>query len=276
MEEKEVNIETSLLDPTHFSPEEVRGLIRRNQWSQSTSGVASGYVQANLVILRKEYALEFMQFCHRNPKPCPLLDVTDIGSSKPVYLGEDADIKTDIGFYRVYRNGKLTETLTDLNEIWEKDMVGFLLGCSLTFERHLVNTGIYLHHYKNNNPVSMYKTNIPCVEAGIFKGNMVVSMRPIPVKELTNVVLMTSKFSLAHGAPIHIGSPEYIGIKELHKPDFGEVVPMPDDCVPVFWACGVTPQAIAIENKIDLMITHEPGYMFVSDIPDDEIVKFNQ
>jgi uncharacterized protein YcsI (UPF0317 family) len=176
--------------------------------------------------------------------------------------------------YRVYRKGKLTEKVTDLHDIWEDDMVVFLLGCSLTFERYLVNSGISLHHYQNNTAVSMYKTNIPCVEAGIFKGTMVVSMRPIPVKDLSRVVLMTSRFTLAHGAPIHIGPPEFIGITDLNKPDFGEAVPIPDDTVPVFWACGVTPQAIAIENKIDLMITHEPGFMFVSDIPDEEIVLY--
>ncbi len=194
-----MNNEKKKVDLVHLSPIDARTLIRNNQWPHSTSGVASGYVQANLVILKEELAFQFMQFCQRNPKPCPLLDVTDVGSSKPVTMAKDADLKTDIGLYRVYKNGRLTDRLTDLNGIWEKDMVGFLIGCSLSFERQLVNSGIYLHHYQHNKPVSMFKTTIPCLEAGIFKGNMVVSMRPVPLKDLTRVVLMTSRFPLAHG-----------------------------------------------------------------------------
>lgn len=253
------------IDPKSMTPKEIRHLIRKKEWNKSTSGVANGYVQANLVILKKDNALAFMQYCQRNPKACPLLDVTEVGSSKPYLLAEDSDLKTDIPKYRVYRKGELTEVVEDLHEIWEEDMVGFLLGCSLTFERALVNMGIQLSHFENNTAVSMYKTNIPTVKAGIFEGPMVVSMRPILIKDLVKATTITAKYPHAHGAPIHIGSPELIGIKDINKPDYGEAVPIPSGYVPVFWACGVTPQAAAMESKVDIMITHEPGHMFVSD-----------
>lgn len=252
-------------------PSRMRELIRKNEWIQSTSGVSSGYIQANIVILHADVAFEFMQFCIRNPKSCPLLDVTDIGSSKPMFLSANANLKTDLGKYRVYREGRLSDQPTDLNEIWEKDMVGFLLGCSLTFERALIDHGIELLHFQSNRPVSMYKTNIPCMKAGRFEGPMVVSMRPIPENKVIDVVQITSRYPFAHGAPVHIGSPESIGISDLNRPDFGSAVPIPSGFVPVFWACGVTPQAAAIESKIDLMITHEPGYMFISDLRDEEL-----
>jgi uncharacterized protein YcsI (UPF0317 family) len=251
------------------SPNEVRAFIRKNEWVRPTAGIAKGFTQANLAILKKELAFEFLLFCQRNPKPCPVLDVTEPGSPIPKLIAPEADIRTDIPKYRIYRHGELVAEESDILKYWEDDMVGFLLGCSFTFENPLLQNGISVRHIEENCNVPMYITNIPCVKAGRFEGPMVVSMRPIPEKDIVRAIQVTSRFPAVHGAPLHIGNPQSIGIKDIHQPDFGDSVTIHDGEVPVFWACGVTPQSIAMHIKPELMITHAPGHMFISDVRDE-------
>ena len=257
-----------------ISPADARSMIRQNQWVKPTAGMAKGFTQANLAILKKDLAFEFLLFCQRNPKPCPILDVTELGSPIPRLIAPGADIRTDIPKYRIYRYGELTEEVTDVVKYWEDDMVAFLIGCSFTFEHPLLNNGIPVRHIEENCNVAMYKTNIPCVKAGRFEGPMVVSMRPIPEKDVVRAVQITSRFPAVHGAPIQIGNPAGIGIKDINKPDFGDRVTIKEGEVPVFWACGATPQAIAMEVKPELMITHAPGHMFIADVKDEQFSVF--
>lgn len=254
-----------------ISPNEARMMIRRNEWVRPTSGVANGYAQANLVILKQEFAFEFLLFCQRNPKPCPVLYVNEPGSPLSLSIAPGADLRTDLPKYRIYRQGQLAEEVTDITDYWEDDMVAFLLGCSFTFEQALLNNGIPIRHIEEGCNVPMYKTNIPCIKAGRFEGPMVVSMRPIPEKDVVRAVQVTSRFPSVHGAPIHIGNPESIGIADLNRPDFGDRVTLKDGEVPVFWACGVTPQAVAMQVKPELMITHAPGHMFITDLRDEQL-----
>lgn len=254
----------------NMSPAEVRAMIRRNEWAKPTSGMAKGFTQANLAILKKDIAFDFLLFCQRNPKPCPVLDVTEAGSPVPRLVAPAADIRTDIPKYRIYRHGELVDEVTDILTYWEDDMVAFLIGCSFTFEHPLMNSGIPVRHIEENCNVAMYKTNIPCVQAGRFEGPVVVSMRPIPEKDVVRAVQITSRFPSVHGAPIHIGNPAGIGINDIDKPDFGDRVTIKAGEVPVFWACGVTPQAVAMQIKPELMITHAPGHMFITDIQDEK------
>lgn len=254
-----------------MSPSQIRELIRDNKINKPTSGMARGYTQANLVILRKELAFDFLLFCQRNPKPCPVLDVTEPGSPIPMLVAPGGDLRTDIPKYRIYKNGEFVEEVTDITAYWEDDMVGFLLGCSFTFEHALLNNDIPVRHIEENCNVPMYETNIPCVKAGKFEGYMVTSMRPMPSKDVVRSVQVTSRFPSVHGAPVHIGNPEAIGIPDITRPDFGDPVSIKEGEVPVFWACGVTPQAVAMRSKPDLMITHAPGYMFLTDVSDEKL-----
>jgi uncharacterized protein YcsI (UPF0317 family) len=256
-------------DVMNMTPAQSRALIREGKWRKPTAGMAAGYTQANLAILKKELAFEFLLFCQRNPKPCPILDVTEVGSPIPRLVAPDADLRTDIPAYRIYRHGKLVEEVADITSYWEEDMVGFLLGCSFTFEQAMLKNNIPVRHIEENCNVPMYKTNIPCVKAGPFEGPMVVSMRPIPEKDVVRAVQVTSRFPAVHGAPIHIGSPESIGIQDISRPDFGDPVTIKEGEVPVFWACGVTPQAVAMHVKPDIMITHAPGHMFITDMQEE-------
>lgn len=256
------------MDYSDMKPSEIRSLIRQNRLTSPTSGMASGYTQANLVILPKDVAFDFFLFCQRNPKPCPVLDVIEPGSLSPKLLSPDADIRTDIAKYRIYVKGELVEEPSDIKADWSDDLVGFLLGCSFTFEHALMQAGIPVRHVELGTNVPMYKTSIACRQAGQFQGPMVVSMRPIPNEEVVRAVQITSRFPAVHGAPVHIGSPSTIGIKDIDAPDFGDPVPIGPGETPVFWACGVTPQAVAMQSKPELMITHAPGYMFVSDVED--------
>lgn len=254
----------------NMHPSKVRTLIRQNELVRPTSGMANGFTQANLAILKKEHAFDFLLFCQRNPKPCPVLDVTEPGSPIPQLVAPGADLRTDIAKYRIYRHGNLVEEVTDIVNYWEDDMVAFLIGCSFTFETALMNNGIPVRHIEVNCNVAMYKTNIPCIRAGKFAGPMVVSMRPIPEKDVVRAVQVTSRFPSVHGAPIHIGNPAAIGIADINQPDFGDRVAIKEGEVPVFWACGVTPQAVAMHAKPELMITHAPGHMFLTDIRDEQ------
>ncbi|MGB9977149.1 putative hydro-lyase [Thermovenabulum sp.] len=249
---------------------EARKLIREGKWQGPTCGMALGFVQANLVILPKKYAYDFLLFSFRNPKPCPLLDVLDAGNPVP-NIAKDADIRTDIPKYRIYKEGNLIDEVTDIKDIWRNDFVSFLIGCSFTFEKALLENGIPVRHIEENKNVPMYITNIDTVPAGVFSGKMVVSMRPIPEKLVIRAVQVTSRFPSVHGAPVHIGDPKKIGIKDIEKPDFGDPVEIKENEVPVFWACGVTPQAVALNSKPEIMITHSPGHMFITDLKNEEL-----
>ena len=252
-------------------PKEVREKIRAGEWTSPTAGLCDGYVQTNVVILSRVLAYDFLLFCQRNPKPCPVIEVTDPGSVEPRITAPGADLRTDLPKYRIYRKGVLAGEVPDLRRIWRGDLVTFLLGCSFTFEAALQKVGVPVRHIEEGKNVPMYITNRPCKEAGIFAGPLVVSMRPIPAHLIPRAVEVTSRFALAHGAPVHVGSPEHIGIKNLQQPEFGDPVTIHPGEVPVFWACGVTPQAIAMHVKPELMITHTPGHMFITDLTDDQL-----
>ncbi|MFC1912195.1 putative hydro-lyase [Chloroflexota bacterium] len=252
-------------------PEEVRELIRQGKLVRPTPGLAPGYNQANLVVLPREYAFDFFLFCQRNPKPCPILEVLEPGKYEPALTAPKADIRTDVAKYRVYRDGNLVSEEADITNYWNGEMVSFLLGCSLTFETALMRAGISLRHIVEGKNITMYNTNIPTVPAGFFSGPLVVTMRPIPEAKMVKAIQITSRFPQSHGAPVHIGEPEKIGITDLSKPDYGDAVEIKNDEVPVFWACGVTPQAAALKSKPSLMITHSPGYMFITDLLEDDL-----
>jgi len=246
--------------------EDVRKKIRLNNLSGPTSGLAYGYTQANLAILPRKYALDFFIFCQRNPKSCPVLDVCEPGKFTPVLTAPTADIRTDISKYLIYRHGIMVEEVTDILSLWNDKLVSFLLGCSLTFESTLLDAGIGIRHIEENRKAPAYITNIECKAAGIFSGPMVVSMRPIPKELVEKTIEITGKFPMSHGAPIHVGFPEKIGIMDIMKPDFGDSVTIKKGELPVFWACGVTSQTAIMRVKPDLAITHAPGHMFVTDI----------
>lgn len=257
------------MDITQLSPVAVRKQIREGQHTGPTAGLAKGYTQANLAILKKEHAFDFLLFCQRNQKQCPLVDVTEVGSFIPQKVAKTADIRTDIPKYRIYRDGVFTEEVTDITVHWEDDMVAFLIGCSFTFETPLLEAGIPVRHIEERCNVPMYKTNIPCESAGVFSGPTVVSMRPMKPEDAIRAIQITSRFPAVHGAPIHIGDPHLIGIEHMDQPDFGDAVTIREGEIPVFWACGVTPQAVAMESKPSIMITHAPGHMFITDVKDE-------
>ena len=243
-----------------------RAEIRAGRWRSPTAGLAAGYVQANLVVLPEAHAGDFRLFCDRNPGPCPLLDLTAPGDPVPRAAAPDADLRTDVPLYRVHRDGELVEERPDLLGLWRGDLVAFLLGCSFTFEEALREAGLPLRHLERGSNVSMYVTNRMCAPAGPFVGPMVVSMRPFPRAELTRVAEITARYPFAHGAPVHAGDPAAIGIRDLGRPDYGDVLPIEPGEVPVFWACGVTPQAVAARARLPFMITHAPGHMFLTDL----------
>ncbi len=253
------------IDARH--PKEIREEIRRGKYAGVTAGLAPGYVQANLVVLPKDHAYDFLLFCQRNPRPCPLIEVTDAGSPEPVGVAPGADLRTDVPKYRIYRDGELVEELTDITPYWQDDLVAFLLGCSFTFEWALMDAGVPMRHIDEGRNVAMWRTSIACRPAGRFHGPMVVSMRPIPSDLVPKSVTVTARFPMAHGAPVHIGDPEAIGIKDLDRPEWGEPGIFRPGDVPVFWACGVTPQAVALASKPPFVITHSPGHMFITDLP---------
>ena len=253
------------------APDDVRQLIRSGSLVQPTSGVAPGYVQANLAILPKELAFDFLLFCQRNPKPCPLLEVVEAGDVEPVQFAPGADLRTDVPLYRVYEYGEMTAEVEDISEFWRDDLVSFLLGCSFSFESALTRAGIPLRHIEQETNVSMFITNIPATNAGVFTGPTVVSMRPIRQEQVVRAVQVTSRFPAVHGAPLHVGDPAAIGIDDITQPDFGEPTEIKEGEVPVFWACGVTPQAAAMASRPPMMITHSPGYMFITDKKDEDL-----
>lgn len=249
-------------------PKEVRQLISDGKITGQTSGMCDGYAQANLCILPEKYAYDFLLFCQRNQKSCPLLEVSDCGSRFLKTSAPGADIAKEIPRYRVWKNGKLFDECTDVSSYWRNDLVSFVIGCSFSFESLLINGGIDVRNISENHNVPMYVTNIDTSPAGIFSGKMVVSMRPIPYDKIVRAVEITSRVPKVHGSPVHIGLPELIGIKDINKPDFGEMSTIKENEVPVFWACGVTPQSVVMNSKPDFCITHAPGHMLITDIPE--------
>lgn len=246
------------------TPEEMWAANRLDEWSRPTSGTCHGYVQANLAILAKADAFDFFRFCQRNPKPCPILEVTDIGDPEPKLIAPGSDLRTDLPRYKVYRNGTLDEERSDVVDLWRDDFVAFLMGCSFSFEHLLLDAGLPVRNVEQEINGPVYVSNIDCVPAGRFHGKLVVSMRPMPPSLVASASAITDAHPEVHGGPVHIGSPELLGISDLTKPDWGDVVEMEPGDVPMFWACGVTPQQAAMEAGIDLMISHATGHMFVT------------
>jgi uncharacterized protein YcsI (UPF0317 family) len=249
------------------SAAEMRTLARRGEWQGTTAGHCSAYQQANMAILPREAAAEFAAFCTRNPKPCPLIEITPPGDPEPARSARGADLRTDVGGYRVYREGKFVEKRKDIRDLWRDDLVAFLMGCSFTFEHALIDAGVPVRNIECDTTVSMFTTNIACHSAGRFHGPMVVTMRPVLESQVQFVSELSARYPHAHGAPIHTGSPDAIGISDLGRPDYGDPVAIHPGEVPVFWACGVTPQAVALASRPEFMITHEPGIMFLTDLP---------
>jgi uncharacterized protein YcsI (UPF0317 family) len=239
--------------------------IRRNHHRGPTSGLAPGFVQGNLAILPQAVAQDFLQFCRRNPKPCPLIGVSAPGDPHIPELAEDLDIRTDLPRYRVWRDGALVDEPTDILKWWRDDLVTFAIGCSFSFEQALVEAGIELRHMTCDCTVPMYRTSVETTAAGPFHGPLVVSMRPMKPADAIRAIQVTTRFPAVHGAPVHIGKPELIGIKDLGRPDWGDAVPVHDDELPVFWACGVTPQSVIMAARPEFCITHYPGAMLVTD-----------
>jgi uncharacterized protein YcsI (UPF0317 family) len=243
-----------------------RRAIRSGAWTGTTAGVAPGYVQGNLAILPQALASDFLRFCQANPRPCPVIGMSEPGDPRIPALGEDLDIRTDLVGYRVWQDGKVVEDTGDITTWWRDDLVTFVLGCSYSFEEALIEDGIPLRHVERGLRVPMYRTNIACKPAGPFAGPMVVSMRPLKPAQAIRAVQITTRFPAVHGAPVHIGLPGEIGIRDIAHPDFGDAVEVKADELPVFWACGVTPQAVIEAAKPAFAITHAPGTMLVTDL----------
>jgi uncharacterized protein YcsI (UPF0317 family) len=244
----------------------VRGAIRRGEWTKHTSGLADELVQGNVVILPQALADDFLLFCQRNPKPCPLLAVGRPGDPSLPGLGKGIDIRSDMPRYRVWREGELVGEPTDIADVWREDLVTFVIGCSFSFEQALMDAGMRLRHVDEGRNVAMYRTHLATAPAGPFAGPMVVSMRPFKAADAARAVEITSRFPDVHGAPVHVGDPAAIGIHDLSRPDYGDAVAVLPDEVPVFWACGVTPQAAIAQARLPFCITHAPGAMLITDL----------
>jgi len=249
-----------------YTPAQARALFRTTDVA-TTAGFSAGFAQANLIALDKKYAFDFLLFAQRNPKPCPLLGVLEPGQVSSSLLA-GGDIRTDIPSYRVFSHGSLIDEPTDATAYWTENTVAFVIGCSFTFEQALIDNNVPVAHIEQGVNVPMYLTNIDCEPAGVFSGKMVVSMRPIPAGLVADAVRITSRYPAVHGAPVHVGEPGLIGIDDLSAPDFGDAVDIPDGWVPVFWACGVTPQSIVMHSKPELAICHSPGKMLITDARD--------
>jgi uncharacterized protein YcsI (UPF0317 family) len=241
-------------------------LACRSGMASTTAGVAPGFVQGNLAIVPERFAGAFHRFCQLNPKPCPIIGMSDVGDPRIPALGADLDIRTDLPRYRVWRDGGVVDEPTDIEAHWRDDLVAFVLGCSFSFEEALLAEGLPIKHIERKVRVPMYRTSIECASAGPFAGPMVVSMRPFKPADAIRAVQITTRFPAVHGAPVHLGHPHLIGIKDITKPDYGDPVPLDADEIPVFWACGVTPQAVIAAAKLPFAITHAPGLMLVTDL----------
>ncbi|MFF5158571.1 putative hydro-lyase [Streptomyces sp. NPDC000348] len=251
-----------------WSPRTARARFREGL-AGPTAGVAAGHTQANLISVPADWAYDMLLFCQRNPKPCPVLDVTDAGSTTTV-LAADADLRTDLPRYRVWEHGELVDEPTDVRAYWRGDLVSFLIGCSFTFEWALTAAGVPVRHVEQGRNVPMYVTSWQCRPAGRLRGPMVVSMRPVPPAHLAAAIRESSLLPAVHGGPVHCGDPSGLGIGDLGSPDFGDPVDLEPDDIPVFWACGVTPQAAVMASRPPFAITHAPGRMFLSDARDEQ------
>jgi uncharacterized protein YcsI (UPF0317 family) len=247
-------------------PRAARRAIRAGHHTAHTAGIAPGYVQVNLCILPKDWAAEFLLFCQRNPKPCPLLAMSDPGDPRLPSLADDLDVRTDVPSYRVFRDGEFVEEAPDLRTLWRDDLVTFALGCSFSFEEAVIEAGVPIKHVTRGESVAMYVTNVDCAPAGRFSGKLVVSMRAFRPAHAIRAIQITSRFPGVHGAPVHIGKPELIGVR-LDEPYLGiGVAEVAEDELPVFWACGVTPQSVVRNARPPLCITHRPGSMLITDL----------
>ncbi len=256
------------------SPAKARAEIRAGRWQSHTSGIAERHVQGNVVILPEASAGDFLRYCQRNPKPCPLLAVSEPGEWALPALGTDIDVRIDVPRYRVWRHGELVAEPTAVAELWRDDLVTFVLGCSFSFEQALRDEGIALRHVDEGRNVAMFRTNIATVPAGPFRGPMVVSMRPLRARAAIRAIQITSRFAAVHGAPVHLGDPALIGIDDLSRPDYGDAVDVRADELPVFWACGVTPQAAIAQARPEFCITHAPGAMLITDLLNHQLASF--
>lgn len=248
------------------SPSQLRQAIAEGRHTENTSGLAPGYVQCNIVILPEAHANDFLRFCQLNPKPCPLIATSSAPGDPALTLLGNIDIRSDVPRYRVFRDGILDTELADITSLWRDDLVTFALGCSFSFEEALIADGLEVRNISQGLNVPMYRTNIPCGSSGPFKGNMVVSMRPFKAADAIRAVQICTRFPSVHGAPIHLGDPAIIGIEDVNVPDYGDAVPIGEDELPVFWACGVTPQVALESARLPFAITHSPGCMLVTDL----------
>lgn len=253
-------------DRRALSATQVRMEIREGRYDRHTAGLAAGKLQCNLAIIPEVYALDFLRFCQRNPKPCPVVGVSDTGDPFMRTLGYDIDIRSDVPRYRVFRDGAFTEEVTDISALWRDDLVTVALGCSFTFENAFIANDIPVRHIEQDKTVPMYKTNIALTPAGVFSGEMVATMRPIHKDRIEDAFQISGAFPHAHGAPIAMGAPGEIGISDLDTPDWGDPVPVREDEIPVYWACGVTPQNVLMNAKLPFCITHAPGHMLIADV----------
>jgi uncharacterized protein YcsI (UPF0317 family) len=256
------------------SPAEIRRAARAGTFDGHTSGLAQRHVQGNVVVLPRNPAADFLRYCQANPKPCPVLAVGEPGDPRLPALGNGIDIRSDVPRYRVWRDGRLDEETADIRSLWGPDSVAFVLGCSFSFEQALLDEGLALRHVAEGRNVAMFRTSIATAPAGPFGGPLVVTMRPLKAADAIRAVQITSRYPAVHGAPVHLGDPRQIGIRDLSRPDYGDAVAVHDDEIPVFWACGVTPQA-ALENaRLPLAITHAPGCMLVTDLLNHQLAAF--
>ncbi|TDD76115.1 putative hydro-lyase [Actinomadura rubrisoli] len=256
---------TDPIDPRVLSPDQARALFRAGL-RVTTAGWCAGWTQANLIAVPREQAYDLLLFAQRNPKPCPVLDVTEPGEVSASLFG--GDLRTDLPGYVVYERGEPVAEVPDVTDFWRDDLVCFLLGCSFTFEDALREAGVPVRHIDQGVNVPMYRTNRPCRRAGDFGGPLVVSMRPVPAAQVADAVRVTSRYPSVHGAPVHVGDPLELGIADLAEPDFGDPVEVRVDEVPMFWACGVTPQAAVMASRPKLAIGHAPGHMAITDARD--------
>nr|WP_163502084.1 putative hydro-lyase [Halomonas socia] len=259
---------------TYSTPLAVRLAAREGALTGPTTGLANGFVQVNLVILPEAQANGFLRFCQANPKPCPVLVVSEPGARGCEALGDDMDIARDVPAYRVYRNGQASDSVAEVAAVWRDDLVTIALGCSFTFEHALQHAGLGVRHIDQGRNVPMFNTTIPLTTAGRFGGNLVVSMRPYSAVDAIRAIQITTRYPQAHGSPVHLGDPTLIGITNIDSPDYGDSVSVADDELPLFWACGVTPQQVLIDAGIEFAITHSPGHMLLTDIPDSHLSLF--
>ncbi len=258
-------------DWSQYGPAQMRRAIRQGKYQGPTAGLCMGFAQCNLIALPKSLAYDFLLFAQRNSRACPVLEVSDAGSRRLEWLAQDLDLARDFPRYRLYENGELTGEYTDAEALWRPDLVSFLIGCSFSFEGALLEAGLPVRHIEQGRNVPMYRTNLPCRPAGIFHGNMVVSMRPMTPAQAIRAANVTAAMPRVHGAPIHWGDPATIGIQEIDRPDYGDAVDQKPGEIPVFWPCGVTPQNVVTQAKPPFAITHSPGHMLITDIPNSEL-----